>query len=144
MKDRAWIQRAAQEVPPERLETPAFREVYEALLRSPENAGSQIFLEELSPLAQRAWAWLDSVERKYGSPDLDRMYVGACNELEIRPLRRQLATLNRQLRERDRAMTAEDFDTLIQERTRLNREILQRFPEEQQKRSIRKGDVDAR
>ncbi len=144
MKDRAWIQRAAQEVPPERVETPAFREVYEALLRSPENAGSQIFLEELSPLAQRAWAWLDSVERKYGSPDLDRMYVGACNELEIRPLRRQLATLNRQLRERDRAMTAEDFDTLIQERTRLNREILQRFPEEQQKRSIRKGDVDAR
>jgi DNA primase len=144
IKDHSWIPRAAAEVSPERFETAAFREVYEALLRSPENAGSQIFLEELSPVAQRAWAWLDSVEKKYGTPDLDRMYVGACNELEVRPLRRQLAALTRHLRERDRAMTAEDFDALVKERARLNREIVTRFPEELLKRSIRRGDVDAR
>jgi DNA primase len=144
IKDHSWISRAAAEVSPERFETAAFREVYEALLRSPENAGSQIFLEELSPVAQRAWAWLDSVEKKYGTPDLDRMYVGACNELEVRPLRRQLGALTRHLRERDRAMTAEDYDALVKERARLNREIVTRFPEELLKRSIRRGDVDAR
>ena len=33
-----------------------FREVYEALLRSPENVGSQIFLEELSRPREAAWA----------------------------------------------------------------------------------------
>jgi hypothetical protein len=95
-------------------------------------------------VAQRAWAWLDSVEKKYGTPDLDLMYVGACNELEVRPLRRQLAALTRHLRERDRAMTAEEFDALVKERARLNREIVTRFPEELLKRSIRRGDVDAR
>jgi hypothetical protein len=41
-------------------------------------------------------------------------------------------------------MTAEDFDALVKERARLNREIVTRFPEELLKRSIRRGDVDAR
>jgi DNA primase len=144
MKDRGWIARAASEVPPERFELPAFREVYEALLRSPENAGSQIFLEELSPSARKAWSWLDGFEAKYGAPDLDRMYVGACSALEVRPLRRQLADLNRRLQEPDLTMTAEAFDVLMGERARLNQEIAARFPEEMLKRSMRRGDVDAR
>ena len=144
MKDRVWVARAAAEIPPDRFETPAFREVYEALLRSPENAGSQIFLEELSSSARRAWVWLDSFEAKYGTPDLDRMYVGACSALEVRPLRRQLALLNRQLQQPDLAMTADAFDALVQERARVNQEIAVRFPEELLKRSMRRGDVDAR
>ncbi|HKT58450.1 MAG TPA: DNA primase [Gemmatimonadales bacterium] len=143
MKDQGWIPRAAAEVPPDRFELAPFREVYEALLRSPENAGSQIFLEQLSPSARKAWAWLDSFEAKYGTPDLDRMYVGACSALEVRPLRRQLAELNRRLREPDLAMTAEAFDALVGERARLKREIAHRFPEELLKRSMRRGDVDA-
>jgi DNA primase len=144
MKDRGWIARAASEVPPERFELPAFREVYEALLRSPENAGSQIFLEELSPSARKAWGWLDGFEAKYGAPDLDQMYVGACSALEVRPLRRQLADLNRRLQEPDLAMTAEAFDVLMGERARIKQEITARFPEEMLKRSMRRGDVDAR
>lgn len=144
ISDRGWIPRAAAEVPPERFETPAFREVYEALLRSPENAGSPPFLEVLSSPARRAWVWLDNFEAKYGTPDLDRMYVGACSALEVRPLRRQLAALNRELKQRDRAMTADEQDALIKERTRLNREIFTRFPEELLKRSMRRGDADAR
>jgi DNA primase len=143
MKDPGWIARAAAEVPPDRFELAPFREVYEALLRSPENAGSQIFLEQLSPSARKAWTWLDSFEAKYGSPDLDRMYVDACSALEVRPLRRQLAELNRRLREPDLAMT-EAYDTLMGDRARLKREIAERFPEELLKRSMRRGDVDAR
>jgi hypothetical protein len=144
MKDPSWIPRAAAEVPPDRLETPAFRELYDALLRSPENAGSAIFLEQLSPTARRAWAWLDSYEAKYGSPDLDRMYVGACSALEVRPLRRELAALTARLRRPDPEMTTDVFDALIQERSRLTREIGARFPEEAFKRTMRRGDVDAR
>jgi DNA primase len=144
MKDPGWIPRAAAEVPADRFELAPFREVYEALLRSPEMAGSQIFLEQLSPSARKAWTWLDSFEAKYGSPDLDRMYVDACGALEVRPLRRQLAELNRRLREPDLAMTAEAFDVLVGDRARLKREIAERFPEELLKRSMRRGDVDAR
>jgi hypothetical protein len=101
-------------------------------------------LEQLSPGGRRAWAWLDSIEAKYGVPDPDRTYVDACRTLEVRPLRRQLAALNREIRERERAMTSEDFDTLVLERARLTREIATRSPEELLKRSIRRGDVDAR
>jgi hypothetical protein len=72
------------------------------------------------------------------------MYVGACSALEVRPLRRQLAELNRRLREPDLAMTAETFDALVGDRARLKREIAERFPEELLKRSMRRGDVDAR
>jgi DNA primase len=144
MREPTWLARAATEVPAEWFETSELREVYEALLRSPENAGSPIFLEQLSPGGRRAWAWLDSIEAKYGVPDPDQTYVDACRTLEVRPLRRQLAALNREIRGRERAMTSEDFDALVLERARLNREIAMRFPEELLKRSIRRGDVDAR
>ena len=144
IRDRGWLERAAAEVPVEWFETDELREVYEALRRSPENAGSTLFLEQLSPGARRAYAWLDSIEAKYGAPDPDRTYVDACRTLEVRPLRRQLAALNRRIRELDRVMTAEDFDALVLERARLTREIVTRVPEELFKRSIRKGDVDAR
>ena len=93
IKDRTWLARALDEVPPEWFETVPLREVYEALRRSPENVGSPIFLEQLSPEALKAWAWLGSVEPKYGTPNLDQMYVDACRMLEARPLRRQLDAL---------------------------------------------------
>ena len=144
MRDAGWLARAATEVPADWFETAELREVYETLLRSPENAGSPIFLEQLSPGARRAWAWLGSIEAKYGAPDPDRTYVDACRTLEVRPLRRQLAALNRAIREREQAMTSDEFETLVRERARLNREIATRFPEELLKRSIRRGDVDAR
>lgn len=144
MREPAWRTRAASEVPAEWFETPAFREVFDALMRSPETAGSAIFLEQLSPRARRAWTWLDSIEPKYGAPAPDRTYVDACGTLAVRPLRRQLAALNRQPGERERPMTVEELDALLAERARLTREIGILFPEELLKRSIRRGDVDAR
>jgi hypothetical protein len=142
MKEPAWLARAAAEVPAEWFETSALREVYEALRRSPENVGSGIFLEQLSPDARRAWAWLGGLEPKYGVPDADRTYVDACRALEVRPLRRQLAALARKTREA--RMTEEEYESVIRERQRLTREILSRYPEELLKRKLRRGDVDAR
>jgi DNA primase len=144
IKQRDWLVRAATEVPPEWFETPELREVYESLTRSPENAGSGLFLEQLSPSARQAWAWLDSIEPKYGAPDPDRTYVDACRTLEARPLVRQLNALTRRLREQAAGLAAPDFDALIQERTRLTQELTSRFPEEMLKRPIRRGDLDAR
>ena len=142
IKEPAWLARAATEVPTEWFETSALREVYEALRRSPENAGSGIFLEQLSPDARRAWAWLGGLEPKYGTPDADRTYVDACRALEVRPLRRELAALARKTQ--DRQLTEEEYETLIRERQRLTREIFSRYPEELLKRKLRRRDVDAR
>jgi DNA primase len=142
MKEPAWLARAAAEVPAEWFETAALREVYEALRRSPENAGSGIFLEQLSPEGRRAWAWLNGLEAKYGSPEPDATYVAACRALEVRPLRRQLAALKR--KQPEGALTSEEFETLVRERQRLTREISSRYPEELLKRKLRRGDVDAR
>ena len=142
MKEPAWLARAANEVPAEWFETAALREVYEALRRSPENVGSGIFLEQLSPEGRRAWAWLNGFEAKYGSPEPDATYVAACRALEVRPLRRQLAALRRTKPEGE--LTSEEFETLVRERQRLTREISTRYPEELLKRKLRRGDVDAR
>lgn len=142
IKEPAWLARAAAEVPVEWFETTPLREVYEALRRSPENAGSGIFLEQLSPEARRAWTWLGGLESKYGAPDPDRTYVDACRALEVRPLRRQLAALAR--KKLDAELTGEEYETLVRERQRLTREIFSRYPEEMLKRKLRRGDVDAR
>ena len=142
MKEPAWLARAATEVPPEWFETAALREVYEGLRRSPENAGSGIFLEQLSPEGRRAWAWLSGLEAKYGSPEPDATYEAACRALEVRPLRRQLAALRR--RGDGGNLTSEEFETLVRERQRLTREISSRYPEELLKRKLRREDVDAR
>jgi DNA primase len=142
MKEPAWLARAATEVPVEWFETGPLREVYEALRRSPENAGSGIFLEQLSPEARRAWAWLGGIEPKYGTPDADSSYDAAYRALEVRPLRRQLAELVRKTR--SGVMSQEEFDTVVRERQRLTREISTRYPEELLKRKLRRGDLDAR
>lgn len=142
IKEPAWLGRAVEEVPPEWFETAPLREVYEALRRSPENAGSGIFLEALSPEARRAWAWLGGLEPKYGMPDADRTYVDACRALEVRPLRRQLAALTR--KSRAGGMTEEELAGVIRERQRLTKEISSRYPEELLKRKLRREDVDAR
>jgi DNA primase len=142
LKEPAWLARAASEVPPEWFETAALRQVYEALRRSPENAGSGIFLEQLSPEGRRAWDWLNGLEAKYGSPEPDATYVAACRALEVRPLRRQLAALKQ--RDHGGELTSEEFETLVRERQRLTREISSRYPEELLKRKLRRGDVDAR
>jgi DNA primase len=142
MKEPAWLARAATEVPAEWFETAPLREIYEALRRSPENAGSGIFLEQLSPDGRRAWTWLNGLEAKYGAPEPDATYVAACRALEVRPFRRQLAALTRRKPTGD--LTSEEYETLVRERQRLTREISSRYPEELLKRKLRRGDVDAR
>jgi len=141
IRDPSWLKRAAAEVPEEWFETAAFREVYDALRCSPENAGSAIFLEGLSPSARRAWAWLNNIEAKYGVPDLDRMYVGAYGDLETRALRREYNTLIKRMRER---VSAGDFAAQVERRKFLQKEIASRMPEELVKRQHRGGDPDAR
>ncbi|MBA2458157.1 MAG: hypothetical protein H0V43_04270, partial [Gemmatimonadales bacterium] len=140
-KERGWLARALEEVPPEWFETRALREVYEALARSPENAGSPVFLEQLSPEALKAWAWLGSVEAKYGAPDPDLTYAAACRTLEARPLRRQLDAL---VKRRQEKLAPDEFDTVIREERRLKQELASLSPEGLLKRYMRRGRLDAR
>ena len=144
IKEPAWRARAVTEVPADWFETPELREVFEALSGSPQTVESGLFLEHLSPGARRAWAWLDSIEAKYGSVDPDVTYADALRALEVRPLRRQLAALERGRSEPAAALTAADLDAWVAERHRLITEISSRFPEELLKRPIRRGKLDAR
>ncbi len=141
IRDGTWLARALDEVPPQWFETVPLREVYDALRRSPENVGSPIFLEQLSTEALKAWAWLGSVEPKYGTPNLDQMYVDACRMLEARPLRRQLDALAERKREK---LGSEEIDEVIREERRLKQELASLFPEELLKRHLRRGRLDAR
>jgi DNA primase len=141
IQDRSWIDRAAKEVPDDWFETVPFREVYEALRRSPENVGSPVFLEGLSPTAQRAFAWLESREAKYGRPDPDRTYEGAFGVLQVRALRREWNALVRRMRTQ---ISADEYDALVQKRKALKAEIAARMPEELVKRQHRGVDPDAR
>ncbi len=142
MRDRGWLLRAASEVPPEWIETPALREVYDAMRQSPENVGSALFLEQLSPLARRAWQFLDSWEQKYGTPNLDVTYADAGRALEARPLRRQLLVLAR--RRQAKGLSADEMDEIIREEHRLKQELASLLPEELLKRHLRRGKLDAR
>jgi DNA primase len=144
IKAPGWRERAAREVPPDWFETPELREVFVAIIGSPETVEAGLFLEHLSPGARRAWAWLDSIEAKYGSVDPDVTYADAWRALEVRPLRRQLAALERRQQEPVAALTAADLDALVAERHRLITEISSRFPEELLKRPMRRGKLDAR
>jgi DNA primase len=142
LRDRSWIPKAAAEVPAEWFETPVLRELYEAMLRSPENVPSAVFLEQLSPLAQKALARVDGYEAKYGLPDLDRAFVDACRSLEARPLRKKLDEI-KALREEKR-ITADNFETIVNEEREIKHKLSAIFPEELLKRKLRRGDVDAR
>jgi DNA primase len=140
IKDQAWLKRALTEVPPEWFETAELREIFENLRRSPENANTAIFLEQLSPGARKAWDALDSFEPKYGTLDLDATYVACRGLLEVRPLRRELKELDRRMRK----ISPTDYDLLVQEKRRLKQEISSRMPEESLRRYHRRINLDAR
>ena len=142
IKDPTWLKKAAEEVPAEWIETQALREVYEAMLRSPENVASAIFFEQLSPSGRKALAWVDNIEAKYGIPDLDRAYVDACRDLEVRPLRRKLIEIV--MLRRQGKLAPENFDQVVREERELRQKLSAIFPEELLKRTLRRGDVDAR
>jgi hypothetical protein len=127
-------------VPPEWFETPGFREVYEALCRSPESIGSPVFFEQLSPTAQRAYTYLAVSDPKYGQPDPDRTYDGAFASLKTRVLRRELTVLEQQMEK----IPSDEYDTLIKRRKSLLAQIAAENPEELVKRQHRGGKRDAR
>ena len=141
VKDGSWTARAADQVPPEWFETPGFREVYEAVCRSPESIGSPIFFEQLSPTAQRAYTWLAGTDPKYGRPDPDRTFDGAFASLKTRVLVRELTALERRMQN---IPSDDEYDALIRRRKALLSEIAADNPEELVKRQHRGGKRDAR
>ena len=140
IRDHGWMARAVEQVPPEWFETPGFREVYEALCRSPESIGSPVFFEQLSPTAQRAYTYLAVSDPKYGQPDPDRTYDGAFASLKTRVLRRELTLLEQQMEK----IPSDEYDTLIKRRKSLLAQIAAENPEELVKRQHRGGKRDAR
>ena len=129
------------EVPLEWVETPILRELYDAMRTSPDEVGTAGFLERLSETGQRAWRKLSAVEAKYGTTDPDQTYVACCQALEVRPLQRQLDAL---VAQQERGVPPEQFDQLVQDMKRIEREIASRSPTERWKRYHRRAKRDAR
>jgi DNA primase len=140
MKGGEWLTRAIGQVPPEWFETAALAEIYEAMRSSPESTGTQIFLEQLSEEARKAWTLLSDHESQYGSPDPDQTYVDCVRTLQARPLAREWTRLAR----RPGRVSSADYESLVSEKQRLKREISTLSPEELIKRHLRRGDLDAR
>jgi DNA primase len=136
-----WIRRAVDEVPPEWIETPILHEVYEAMRRSPDDAGSPAFLDGLSEVARRAWKKLGAFDAKYGTTDPDQTYVACCQALEVRPLQRQLDAL---LARQRQGAPPEEYEGLVAEMKRIKLEIASRSPTERVKRYNRRAMRDAR
>jgi DNA primase len=136
-----WIHRAIAEVPLEWVETPVLRELYAAMRANPGEVGSAAFQDRLSDVAQRAWRRLNSFEPKYGTTDPDQTYVACCQALEVRPLQRQLDAL---AAERERGVSPEKYEQLVQDMKRIEGEIASRSPTERWKRYHRRAKRDAR
>jgi DNA primase len=140
VRDGSWVARAVDQVPPEWFETPGFREVYQALCRSPESSGSSLFFEQLSPMARRAYTWLADTDPRYGRPDPDRTFDAAFASLKTRVLRRELDALELQMRK----VPSDEYEALIARRKALRAEIAAENPEELVKRQHRGARRDAR
>lgn len=86
------LERARQQVAPELIETPRLREVFEALLASPDSAGAQM-PGGLSDESQAAWARLKERSQSLVQQDVVTIYEQAVQILRARPEYRKVANL---------------------------------------------------
>lgn len=80
--DRGWLNRAAEELDPERFSVPAFRRIYAALVALPPDAPLGDALAALDPRAQEAWQRLAAAGPPPEGMDVDGEYVGILEALE--------------------------------------------------------------
>ena len=90
LRDRAWLVRARTELPPERFEVPALREIYQALLALPAAAPITDVVALLSPRGQNAWQQLQDRAAAQDGVDADELYAAATTRLEERDALRAL------------------------------------------------------
>ena len=118
MQEPAWLARAARRCRPSGSRPRRFGRCTRRCVAVPKTPGRRYSGAAVPARPQRAWAWLDSSEAKYGvagsGPDLRRTRAGRWRSGRCAG---SSPTLDRELRERERAMTSEDFDALIQERS---------------------------
>ena len=86
-----WIDKARAEVPPELLENPRLREVYEAVLRTDANA--EQMPQGLSDSAAATWSALKEAAHEISRHELASIYDRAAQILRARPLYREMHAL---------------------------------------------------
>jgi hypothetical protein len=78
-----WLARARSEVPPERFQVPAYREIFERLRAEPADASSDVVYDRLAPEFQEVWQRL--MRADVLTPDLSHAadaYAAAIEALE--------------------------------------------------------------
>jgi DNA primase len=86
-----WIDKARGEVPPELLENPRLREVYEAVLRTDPDA--EQMPQGLSDTAAATWSALKEAAHEISRHELASIYDRAAQILRARPLYREMHAL---------------------------------------------------
>ena len=84
LKDPSWLDRARREVPVDRFEVPAFREIYGALVGLAAGAPSSDVVTALSPTGQSAWQRLAEQAQMLEGIDQDELYAANTTRLEER------------------------------------------------------------
>lgn len=80
--DRTWLERAREEVAPDRFTVPAFRRIYEVLVGLAPDAPLGDAVTALDPRAREAWERLGAAAPLPEGYDADREYAGALEALE--------------------------------------------------------------
>jgi len=114
LKRESWLDRARHEVPAERFEVPAFREIFEAVVALPSGAPLADAAAELTAGGQDVWQRLSEEAAKLEGLNEDAEYAGAIERLEERDLLR-------------RPPPAEDVEARRQWLARLSPEARQRL-----------------
>jgi hypothetical protein len=86
-----WIDKARAEVPPELLENPRLREVYEAVLCA--DSGAEQMPHRLSDSAAATWSALKEAAHELSPHELASIYDRAAQILRARPLYREMHAL---------------------------------------------------
>lgn len=123
-----WLDRAREEIPPERMENAAHREIYQVLLTRGDRDLPVEVLDAMSTAARGIWDEIKQpmTEDQLGASDI---FDGAQQYLEGRPLFREYDTIRRRLR----SATGEEQTQLLKKKQTMRSELKSRFPKAAEK-----------
>jgi DNA primase len=119
-----WVMRARDDIPPNLMESPETREIYEGLLRQGDRNLSIEVLDRMTPEARRLWGELNKPMNDADSMTAGDIYESARQNLEARPHFRAYEDFLDRLKRAE----GEDKKTLAGEQVERRKALKDRFP----------------
>jgi hypothetical protein len=119
-----WVARARDDIPPNLMESPETREIYEGLLRQGDRNLSIEVLDRMAPESRRLWGELNKPMNDADSMTAGDIYESARQNLEARPHFRAYEDFLDRLRRAE----GEEKKTLAGEQVERRKALKDRFP----------------